>query len=50
MAAALTRAGVHSAEVDDVVLVGGSSRLQVVRDKLSGAFGGREVGASRFRV
>lgn len=41
---ALRRAGgVRASEVDDVVLVGGSTRLEAVRARLSRAFGGREV-------
>ena len=44
MSVALGRAGgVHPSEVDDVVLVGGSSRLEAVRERLGEAFGGREV-------
>jgi molecular chaperone DnaK (HSP70) len=41
---ALHRAGgVHPSEIDDVVLVGGSSRLEAVRQRLSRTFGGRDV-------
>ena len=41
---ALARAGgVRLSEVDDVVLVGGSSRLHAIRDRLSETFGGRAL-------
>ena len=44
VAEALRRAGgVAPSEVDDVVLVGGGTRLVAVRERLSDAFGGRQL-------
>lgn len=40
---ALESAAIESGEVDEVVLVGGSSRLPAVQERLSGFFGGRRL-------